>query len=32
MQLTFGESEYNGKRKQTRRELFLAELEITVRK
>ena len=26
MQLTFGDAEYNGKRKQTRRKVFLAEM------
>ncbi|MBO9962838.1 IS5/IS1182 family transposase, partial [Xanthomonas phaseoli pv. dieffenbachiae] len=27
MQLTFGDAEYNGKRKRTRREVFLAEMD-----
>nr|WP_289242171.1 hypothetical protein [Xanthomonas phaseoli] len=27
MQLTFGDAEYDGKRKRTRREVFLAEME-----
>ncbi|MCL1532616.1 IS5 family transposase [Xanthomonas nasturtii] len=30
MQLTFGDAEYNGKRKQTRREVFLAEMDQVV--
>ena len=29
-QLTFGDAEYNGKRKQTRREVFLAEMEQVI--
>lgn len=29
-QLTFGDAEYSGKRKQTRREVFLAEMEHVV--
>ncbi|OLK07652.1 transposase, partial [Xanthomonas oryzae pv. oryzae] len=30
MQLTFGDAEYNGKRKRTRREVFLAEMDQVV--
>lgn len=30
MQLSFGDAEYNGKRKQTRREIFLAEMDKVV--
>ncbi|CAD0307478.1 hypothetical protein CFBP498_08050 [Xanthomonas hortorum pv. vitians] len=30
MQLTFGDAEYHGKRKQTRREVFLAEMDQVV--
>ncbi|ATB58528.1 Xfu1 transposase [Xanthomonas citri pv. fuscans] len=30
MQLTFGDAEYDGKRKRTRREVFLAEMEQVV--
>nr|WVL54675.1 IS5 family transposase [Xanthomonas nasturtii] len=30
MQLSFGDAEYNGKRKQTRREVFLAEMDQVV--
>ena len=30
MQLTFGDAEYNGKRKQTRRKVFLAEMDQVV--
>lgn len=30
MQLSFGDAEYNGKRKQTRREIFLAEMDQVV--
>lgn len=30
MQLSFGDAEYNGKRKQTRRELFLSEMDKVV--
>lgn len=29
-QLSFGDAEYAGKRKQTRREIFLAEMEQVV--
>jgi IS5 family transposase len=29
-QMSFGDAEYAGKRKQTRRELFLAEMEQVV--
>ncbi|KPL47880.1 transposase, partial [Xanthomonas axonopodis] len=30
MQLSFGDGEYNGKRKRTRREVFLAEMDQMV--
>ncbi|RJN19932.1 IS5/IS1182 family transposase, partial [Xanthomonas vasicola] len=30
MQVTFGDAEYNGKRKQTRREMFFAEMDQVV--
>lgn len=30
MQLSFGDAEYNGKRKRTRREVFLAEMDQVV--
>lgn len=30
MQLTFGDAEYNGKRKRTRRKVFLAEMDQVV--
>lgn len=30
MQLSFGDAQYNGKRKQTRREIFLAEMDKVV--
>ncbi|WP_425600003.1 hypothetical protein [Xanthomonas codiaei] len=30
MQLTFGDAEGLGKRKQTRREIFLAEMELAM--
>jgi IS5 family transposase len=30
MQLSFGDAEYNGKRKQTRREIFLSEMDKAV--
>lgn len=30
MQLTFGDAEYNGKRKRTRREVFLSEMDQVV--
>ena len=29
-QMSFGDAEYMGKRKQTRREIFLAEMELVV--